>query len=58
MVAALTWLFVVRSEFVSWGALDPLPGGGFSNLASYLVLIAVLFARPYGMFGRPDVERV
>jgi branched-subunit amino acid ABC-type transport system permease component len=33
-------------------------GGGFSNVASYLVLIAVLFVRPYGMFGRPAVERV
>jgi branched-subunit amino acid ABC-type transport system permease component len=26
--------------------------------ASYLVLIAVLFARPHGLFGRPVVERV
>jgi branched-subunit amino acid ABC-type transport system permease component len=33
-------------------------GGGFSSVASYLVLIAMLFVRPYGMFGRPHVERV
>jgi branched-chain amino acid transport system permease protein len=40
------------------GYLDPIVGGGFSSIASYLVLIAVLFARPHGLFGRPVVERV
>jgi branched-subunit amino acid ABC-type transport system permease component len=24
----------------------------------YLVLVAMLFVRPYGMFGRPAIERV
>jgi branched-chain amino acid transport system permease protein len=38
--------------------VDPLVGGGFSRVASYLVLIATLFVRPYGLFGRPDIERV
>jgi branched-chain amino acid transport system permease protein len=45
-------------ESLSAGYLDPLVGGGFSTIASYLVLLAVLFVRPYGLFGRPDVERV
>jgi branched-chain amino acid transport system permease protein len=45
-------------ESLAAGYVDPLIGGGFSNVASYLVLIAMLFARPYGMFGRPAVERV
>jgi branched-chain amino acid transport system permease protein len=45
-------------ESLAAGYLDPLLGGGFSNIASYLVLIAMLFARPYGVFGRPAVERV
>jgi branched-chain amino acid transport system permease protein len=40
------------------GYLDAVLGGGFSSVASYLVLLAVLFLRPYGLFGRPDVERV
>ena len=40
------------------GYLDSALGGGFSNVASYLVLIAVLCVRPYGLFGRPLVERV
>jgi branched-chain amino acid transport system permease protein len=45
-------------EGLAAGYLDPLVGGGFSSIASYLVLIAVLFARPAGLFGRPTVERV
>jgi branched-chain amino acid transport system permease protein len=45
-------------ESLAAGYLDPLLGGGFSTVASYLLLIAMLFARPYGLFGRPDVARV
>jgi len=45
-------------ESLAAGYLDPLVGGGFSSVASYLVLLAVLFVRPYGLLGRPHVERV
>jgi branched-chain amino acid transport system permease protein len=45
-------------ESLTAGYVDPLVGGGFSHVASYLVLIAMLFVRPYGLFGRPAVERV
>jgi branched-chain amino acid transport system permease protein len=45
-------------ESLAAGYVDPLLGGGFSNVASYLVLIAMLFVRPYGMFGQPAIERV
>jgi branched-chain amino acid transport system permease protein len=45
-------------ESLAAGYVDPLVGGGFGTIASYLVLIAVLFVRPYGMFGRPVIERV
>src|SRR5438105_3983824 len=44
-------------ESLAAGYLDPPLGGGFSNIASYLVLLAALFVRPYGLFGRPDVRR-
>ena len=33
-------------------------GGGFGTIASYLVLLAVLVARPQGLFGQPRIERV
>ena len=45
-------------ESLAAGYLDPVVGAGFSNVAAYLLLIAMLFARPYGLFGRPDVVRV
>ena len=45
-------------ESLTAGYLDPHLGGGFSSVASYLVLIVALFVRPHGLFGRPDVERV
>jgi branched-chain amino acid transport system permease protein len=51
-------LFVGTLESISAGYLDPLLGGGFSAIASYLVLLGVLFFRPYGLFGRPDIARV
>jgi branched-chain amino acid transport system permease protein len=45
-------------ESLAAGYVDPQLGGGFSTIASYLVLLAVLFVRPRGLFGRPAVERV
>jgi len=45
-------------ESLAAGYLDPVVGGGFSSIASYLVLIAMLFVRPRGLFGREGVERV
>ena len=39
------------------GILPPL-GPGFGSVAPYLVLLAMLTARPYGLFGQPRVERV
>ena len=50
--------FVGVVESLAAGYVDPLLGGGFSNVAAYLVLIAMLFVRPYGLFGRAAVARV
>ena len=55
-VAGATLVGVLES--LAAGYLDPLLGGGFSNVAAYLVLIAMLFVRPYGLFGRADIARV
>jgi branched-chain amino acid transport system permease protein len=51
-------LLVGVLESLAAGYLDPLVGGGFSTVASYLVLLAVLFVRPHGLFGRVAVERI
>jgi len=45
-------------ESLTVGYLDPVVGTGFSTVVSYVVLLAVLLVRPYGLFGRPAVERV
>jgi branched-chain amino acid transport system permease protein len=45
-------------ESLGGGYLDPTLGGGFGNIASYLLVIAMLVARPSGLFGRPRIERV
>jgi branched-chain amino acid transport system permease protein len=55
IVGALT---VGVLESLAAGYLDPLLGGGFSTIASSLVLLVALLVRPYGLFGRPDARRV
>jgi branched-chain amino acid transport system permease protein len=45
-------------ESLAAGYVDPVVGGGFSTIASYLVLLAVLLVRPHGLFGRADARRV
>ncbi len=45
-------------ESLTAGYVDPLVGAGFSSIAPYVLLLAVLFVRPYGLFGRPDARRV
>lgn len=45
-------------ESLAAGFLDPLVGGGTKDFTPYLLMIAVLMIRPYGLFGKPDIERV
>src|ERR1700730_8927213 len=45
-------------ESLGTGYLDPRLGGGFGNVACYLLLLAMLMVRPHGMFGRGKPERV
>jgi len=45
-------------ESLTAGYVDPLVGSGFSRIAPYVALLAALFVRPHGLFGRPDIERV
>ena len=45
-------------ESLAIGYLDPVVGSGFSHVVAYVLLLATVFVRPYGLFGRPDVVRV
>src|SRR5439155_2467296 len=45
-------------ENLSGGYLDPIFGGGVKEVAPFVVLVLILMVRPYGLFGKRDVERV
>jgi branched-chain amino acid transport system permease protein len=45
-------------ESLTAAYLGPSMGAGISTVASYVLLIAVLFVRPHGLFGSPRVARV
>jgi branched-chain amino acid transport system permease protein len=45
-------------ESLSSGYIDPLVGGGTKDFMPYVLMIAVLMVRPYGIFGRAPVQRV
>jgi branched-chain amino acid transport system permease protein len=45
-------------ESLGAGYLDPELGPGFGTIGSYLLLLAMLLARPYGLFGRAPAVRV
>lgn len=50
-------LIVGVVESLSAGYLDPLVGGGTKNFTPYLLMIAMLMVRPYGLFGRGLIQR-
>src|SRR6185436_14059825 len=51
-------LLVGIMESLAVGYLEPVVGGGFGGVVAYLALLLGLFARPHGLFGRPEVVRV
>jgi branched-chain amino acid transport system permease protein len=45
-------------ENLSGGYLDPIFGGGVKEVAPFVVLVLILMVRPYGFFGKAEIERV
>lgn len=45
-------------ESLTGGYLDPLIQGGVKEIAPFVLLVLILVVRPYGLFGRPTVDRV
>ncbi|MFO1082459.1 MAG: branched-chain amino acid ABC transporter permease [Reyranellaceae bacterium] len=45
-------------ESLAAGYLDPYVGGGTKDFAPYVLMIVMLMVRPYGIFGRRQIERV
>jgi branched-chain amino acid transport system permease protein len=51
-------LIIGLVESLAAGFIDPLVGGGTKDLTPYVLMILVLMFRPYGLFGKHDIERV
>ena len=56
--AVVGGLIIGVVENVAAGYLDPLVGGGTKDFAPYVLMIAALMFRPYGIFGKRIIERV
>jgi len=56
--AILGGLVVGVVENVAAGYVDPYVGGGTKDFAPYVLMIVALMVRPYGLFGKPIIERV
>jgi branched-chain amino acid transport system permease protein len=58
MGAIIGGILIGVLENLSGGYLDPLVGGGVKEVAPFVILVLILMVRPYGFFGKPQIERV
>ena len=56
--AVVGGLIVGVVENLAAGYFDPIVGGGTKDFAPYILMIAMLMVRPYGIFGSRRIERV
>jgi branched-chain amino acid transport system permease protein len=56
--AIIGGLIVGLVENVTAGYVDPYVGGGTKDFAPYVLMIAALMVRPYGIFGKKIIERI
>jgi branched-chain amino acid transport system permease protein len=54
----LAALIVGVAESLATGILDPLLGGGTRDIVASVIILITLLVRPYGLFGREQIERV
>ena len=53
-VTMLLGILIGVAENMSEGYI----GRGMKEIAGFLLILIVLMVRPYGLFGKPDIERV
>jgi branched-chain amino acid transport system permease protein len=56
--AIIGGLIMGAVESLAAGYLDPYVGGGTKDFIPYVLMILVLFFKPYGFFGHETIERV
>jgi branched-chain amino acid transport system permease protein len=54
----LAGVIVGVCESLATGVVDPLVGGGTRDIVASLIILMTLLVRPYGLFGREQIERV
>jgi branched-chain amino acid transport system permease protein len=59
IVGAVVGGFIVGIvENLAGGYLDPIFRGGVKEVAPFVVLVLILLFRPYGLFGKKEIERL
>lgn len=56
--AILGGLIIGVIENIAAGYLDQMLGGGINEVTAYVILVLVLLVKPYGFFGREEIERL
>lgn len=56
--AIIGGLIIGVIETMTGGYLDPLVGGGLKEVMPFIILVFILMFKPYGLFGKKEIERV
>ncbi|MCA1032201.1 branched-chain amino acid ABC transporter permease [Bacillus timonensis] len=56
--AIIGGLIIGVIESMTGGYLDPLVGGGMKEVMPFIILVLILMFKPYGLFGKKEIERV
>jgi branched-chain amino acid transport system permease protein len=56
--AIVAGFFIGVIENLAGGYIDPLVGGGVKEVVPFIILVLVLMIKPYGLFGKKEIERV
>jgi branched-chain amino acid transport system permease protein len=56
--AIIGGLIIGILESLTGGYLDPLVGGGLKEVMPFVILVFILMFKPYGLFGKKEIERV
>lgn len=56
--AIIGGFFIGVIENLAGGYIDPLVGGGVKEVIPFIILVIILMVKPYGLFGKKEIERV
>ncbi|WLD93267.1 branched-chain amino acid ABC transporter permease [Alkalihalobacillus sp. AL-G] len=56
--AIIGGLIIGLIESLTGGYLDPMVGGGLKDVMPFVILIFILMFKPYGLYGKKEIERV